>query len=245
MGEQARSDRSAGAGGRERAAGAGRGGYGRRAVLAGAAAAGVGAVAGLAGGTGAAQAADGSPVELGETNHASATTWVITSSGTGLAGRTSTAHASGVAGIDDGGTGTGNGVYGRSTTGTGVYGTSADGQGVLGASTVGYGVFGTSGVHGVGVVAANENLNGGLALQVIGQAEFTTTGVVTVKKGHSSVTVSASWVSSEMIVLATIQELQAGVYLAAAKPGSGKFTISLNKAATADLPVGWFVISRP
>jgi hypothetical protein len=46
-------------------------------------------------------------------------------------------------------------------------------------------------------------------------------------------------------VLATLQKLQSGVYVAAAVRSAGAFTITLNKAAASDLPVGWFFIGRP
>jgi hypothetical protein len=42
--------------------------------------------------------------------------------------------------------------------------------------------------------------------------------------------------------MATIQTPHSGVYIEAAKPGTGEFTITLSKAATADLPVGYFVL---
>jgi len=66
--------------------------------------------------------------------------------------------------------------------------------------------------------------------------------VSTIKKGKSTVTVTTSAVSTSTLVLATLQKVQSGVYIAAAVPKAGSFTITLNTAATADLPVGWFFI---
>jgi hypothetical protein len=148
MSERDRSDQIASGAGQQPGSAARRSRSGRRAVMLGAAAAGAGAVASLAGG-GQAQAkslTNGSPVELGEINNASATTRVITSSGTGLAGQTSSAGQSGVTGIDTGTTGTGHGTYGRSASGTGAYGTSTSGFGVSGNSRTSYGVYGSSGL---------------------------------------------------------------------------------------------------
>jgi hypothetical protein len=82
-------------------------------------------------------------------------------------------------------------------------------------------------------------------LLVSGSAEFQSSGVATVKKGDKTVTATAFAVTASNIVLATIQKPQSGVYIEAAEAGTGKVTITLNKAATADLPVGWFVVNRP
>jgi hypothetical protein len=58
--------------------------------------------------------------------------------------------------------------------------------------------------------------------------------------GFAAVTASA--VTASTLMLATLQQAQSGVYIAAAEPKAGSFTITLTKAATADLPVGWFFI---
>jgi hypothetical protein len=62
--------------------------------------------------------------------------------------------------------------------------------------------------------------------------------------GRKTVTVTASAVTSSSIVLATLQISKSGLYVQGAVPGAGSFTINLNKTASADLPVGWFVISE-
>jgi hypothetical protein len=236
--------------------------YGRRAVLAGAAAAGAGAVASLAGGSGVAQAS-GKPVELGQTSNTAGTTAVITSSGTGLQGQTTTEKASGVAGIDLGSTGTGHGTYGISVRGTGVYGklgtesvpppTSAAVGGYDASEGGNVGVYGYS-ATGTGVYATTD---AGTALQVDGLATFGAQsavyiygplnygncGVATVPKGKKSATTSGPFYPGA-IVLATIQQAESGVYLEAAEPSTGKLTITLSKAAAKDLAVAWFAIQQ-
>ena len=118
--------------------------YGRRALMLGAAA-GVGAAASLAAKPEIA-AANGTPVELGESNSATATTEVTTTSGNGLMGQTTDNGQSGVYGVDDSSAG-GYGVYGTSNEGTGVYGSATtSGSGVSGYSNSGAGVSGTSGM---------------------------------------------------------------------------------------------------
>lgn len=62
------------------------------------------------------------------------------------------------------------------------------------------------------------------------------------KKGDKSVTVKRSGVTVSSIVLATLQELRAGVAVAAAVPATGSFTITLTDTVSAGTSVGWFVI---
>lgn len=65
---------------------------------------------------------------------------------------------------------------------------------------------------------------------------------MTVAAGKKSVTVHQSGLTPSSFVLATLQRVQSGVTLAAAVPGRGSLTIHLTSAATASLPVAWFVI---
>lgn len=239
---------------------------GRRALLLGAAAAGAGAAVSLAGGADPADAANGNPVELGQRNFATATTWVINHHGSALTAQTPGVQSA-LTGINTlvsmygGGAGVtgsavdGIGVVGTSSNAAGVYGSGAlgvsgsstygpgvvgesDGYGVLGQANSGIGVYGFSG-SGPGVVAQSLD---GIALQVVGQAEFSTCGVATVKKNTKAITVTFPGVTTASIVLATMQELQSGIGVAAAVPGSGSFTITLTGIAAADTRVGWFVI---
>jgi len=98
----------------------------RRGLIAGVAAVGVGAAAALVTGAEPAGAADGSPVELGEENVASATTSIATSTGSGLDGSTG-----GSSGLNYGNAG----VVGDSATTFGVIGVSSASSGVAGFTT--------------------------------------------------------------------------------------------------------------
>ena len=98
----------------------------RRGLIAGVAAVGVGTAAALVTGAEPAGAADGSPVELGEENVASATTSIATSTGSGLDGSTG-----GSSGLSYGNAG----VVGDSATTYGVIGVSSASSGVAGFAT--------------------------------------------------------------------------------------------------------------
>jgi hypothetical protein len=67
--------------------------------------------------------------------------------------------------------------------------------------------------------------------------------VATVAKSDKSVTVTLAGVTVDSIVLATLQELQAGIAVAAAVPSAGSFTITLTGDVPAATNVSWFVIS--
>jgi hypothetical protein len=146
----------------------------RRALVAGAAAAGAGFAAALIGRPSPADAANGGPVLLGESNTATEST-DITSSGPGLGATTSATGQVALSGVDNS-SGGGFGVSGGSTNGIGVYGntggdgkygvegeddSSGGGYGVYGHSGAGTGVYGTTrgdgqnGVEGVGTGGAN------------------------------------------------------------------------------------------
>ena len=149
--------------------------YGRRALMLGAAAVGVGITAGLIASAAPAEAANDDPILLGESNTATSTTEINTTSGDGLQANTtgdSGSHGvlgtatfgTGVAGISTYGTGVhgetlgsgGYGVYGQDASrggATGVVGRSTEGDGVFGISTYGNGVaaVGPSGVWAVGL----------------------------------------------------------------------------------------------
>jgi len=110
----------------------------------------------------------------------------------------------------------------------GLSGLSVGGVGVYAGSNTGIGMFATS--------------NTRTALSVNGPVQFTSAGVSTIKKGSSTVTVTTSAVTTSTLVLATLQQFQTGVHVSAAVPAAGSFTITLNGAATTDLPVAWFFI---
>lgn len=125
------------------------------------------------------------------------------------------------------------GVYGQSFSSTGVYGSGSTGVSGSGGS---YGVRGFS-PSGVGVVAKSR----GTALTVLGKASFSRSDTVTVPQGEKSLMVTSSVTTSSM-VLATAQQ-NAGVYVKAAVPTSGSFTIFLTgNAPTKGLKVAYFVL---
>jgi len=111
------------------------------------------------------------------------------------------------------GSGGGDGVVGRA----GMKGTGVSGSGAIGVSgstgvAGGVGVEGaTDAVGGVGVRA--ENFVGGTALEVSGRAAFSSSGVLTVGAGRSRITRTGVALTGASLVLATLQQDVAGVYV--------------------------------
>ncbi len=122
-------------------------GYGRRALMLGAAGAGAGIAAGLVGG-GQAQAADGNPVLLGESNSATRATVVSSRHSDGLQGTTSADLQSGVSGSDSS-SGGGFGVSASSKHGFGVSAVAPGGTGVYGGTGPAASPFGVGGSYGL------------------------------------------------------------------------------------------------
>lgn len=158
---------------------------------------------------------------------------------------TGSEHVEGVWG--DGGPDGGRGVVGvggqgpnpfTNVPGTGVFGAGGGG----GVRVQGTGVQGRAGgPGGVGVYA--ENVNGGVGLKVLGAAVFSRSGKVTVPAGSSGVIVNDVDLTADSLVLATLQQAIAGVYVESVvpDPANSRFTINLNKKAS--VPVGWFVVN--
>jgi hypothetical protein len=123
--------------------------YGRRALMLGAGAAGAGVIATLAGSAGPAAAASDNPVELGESNSASASTVITTTTGNGLNGITTSDETYAC------------GLLGESEYGIGVYGTQASTSGLLGSDSnpASAAVVGDSGA-GAGVLGLSSSANG-------------------------------------------------------------------------------------
>jgi len=96
---------------------------------------------------------------------------------------------------------------------------------------------------GVGVLA--ENNGGGTALEVTGPSVFSRSGVLTVGGGKSSATKTGVALSAASLVLATLQQDRAGVWVRSAVPNvaGSSFTIHLSKAVTASTQVAWFVVN--
>ena len=95
----------------------------------------------------------------------------------------------------------------------------------------------------VGVLA--ENPAGGNALVVSGKAAFTRSGVLTVAAGKSSVTQTGVALTTSSLVLATLQQDHAGVWVRSAVPNvaGSSFTVHLSKTVTAPTSVAWFVVN--
>jgi len=190
--------------------------------------------------------------------------------GTGVAGTGGSNGSAGVQGVGGGsngagvvgyGKGLGDGVFGAGfvntaatgvagtgggSNGTGVQGSGAGaGDGVFGVSPAGNGVLGRSlGASGIGVLA--ENTGGGIALYANGPAWFTRSGVLTVGAGASKVTKTGVPLTGASLVLATLQQDVAGVWIRSAVPNvaGSSFTVHLNKAVTASITVAWFLVNQ-
>jgi hypothetical protein len=151
------------------------------------------------------------------------------------------------AGVTGGGGGAGYGVFGVGgpSNGVGVIGQGQGvGDGVQGETSKGNGVRGyTTNAAGVGVLA--ENGQGGTALQVFGPAVFSRSGVLTVPAGSSAVTKTGVALSAASLILATLQQNVAGVWVGSAEANvaGSSFTIHLNKTVSARTRVAWFVVN--
>ena len=160
----------------------------------------------------------------------------------GVFGLTQGDTQSAVHGHDQSSTG-GYGMSGFSDNGTGVFGLcGTSGQsGVFGKDTSsdgGHGVYGTS-ANGVAVMAESSS---GTALSVQGVVSFSRSGLATVPAGKLTLRVDVDGLTTSSLVLATLQQLEKGVHLAAAVPAPGSFTVHLTAAPTTPLKIAWFVI---
>jgi hypothetical protein len=159
------------------------------------------------------------------------------------------------------------GVWGDSD-GVGVAGTGS--IGVLGLGDPGIVGIATGGAQGIGVFAAVAANQTGLyghtgaggaplppaagigvyaraetfsqtALQVVGKTKFSRSGRLLVGAGKSSVARNTLGVTASSIVFAVLQTAETGVWVRAAVPGTGKFTVYFNKALTTSAYVGWWI----
>jgi hypothetical protein len=106
------------------------------------------------------------------------------------------------------------------------------------------GVQGVNNGTGPGVLAQNNG--GGTALQVLGPALFSRSGLLTITAGKAAATKSGIAVATSSLVLSTIQGNVAGVYIqgvTVVPESSGSFTVHLNKATPSPLKVAWFVVN--
>ncbi len=137
--------------------------------------------------------------------------------------------------------GTGVGLYLRADKGNGLEGFSlTGGSGVVGTANAGSGVegYGWNGVYGEGSENGVQAKGGTFGVFAEGDDYVTT-----ISAGTSSKTISLSRVSIGSMVLATAQQ-SAGVYVKAAVPAHGSFTIRLTGNAPAGgLKVAYFVLN--
>ena len=122
---------------------------------------------------------------------------------------------------------------------TAVQAGSGSATALAGSSTSGVGVAGNS-TSGTGVKATSTN---GTALSVTGKAHFSRSGAAAVAQGTKTKTVNVSGMKASSLVLVTLQSSITGVYVTAAVPASGKFTVHLNKNTPADAKFAWFVLN--
>jgi hypothetical protein len=148
------------------------------------------------------------------------------------------------------------GVLGVSTAGVGSFGIGAIGVigfgtwGVLGdVDTASIGVYGNTGAAaapavtgGIGVLARAQATTQ-VALKVLGKTQFSRSARTYVSAGTSSKKVTMTGVTTSSYVIATLQTNRAGVYVQAVVPGTGYFTIYLNKAVSGTTYVGYLVIN--
>jgi hypothetical protein len=176
----------------------------------------------------------------------------VSTSGTGVYGQSgSTAGAtpdqSGVRGVSDAngysgvygeflGTGVGAAVHGSNLTGTG--------QGVVGVGAAGVEGLATSGGTGVAALSAFDGT--GLALDAVGPAKFSLSGLASIAAGAKSKTVTGVSLRPGSLVLATVQN-NAGVWVAYVVPNVSlsKITINLDKVVPSGkaAKVAWFVVN--
>ena len=163
------------------------------------------------------------------------------------------------------------GVFGQSHSSDGVRGTSVTGAGVTGTATgqgvgvhavadatgavgllasVESGVTGASalGVQGAALLTGPTTLAGTTKLSTAhfsGKTSFARSGSVTIAAGHRTATVSSIDLTSDSLVIATIQSGSTTNAVAAATPNvaGSSIKISLQKNATAATKVAYFVLS--
>jgi hypothetical protein len=138
---------------------------------------------------------------------------------------------------------TGTGVFGFTTgsTGIGVWGrTGGVGSAVYGEATAnGAGVFGDT-TNGTGVQARSTN---GPALNVLGRAQFSGSGIAVVQSTKAKVTVNNVALTNSSFILATIQFNVPGTWVRGVSHSTAtSFTIWLNKAVADTTFVGWFIV---
>jgi hypothetical protein len=223
----------------------------RRSLLIVGLAAAAGAVANALGRPASVAAADGDPVVAGQTVTASSTTQIHATNQGALIARTDATGSSaidaqstggsaniGVRGSADGENSTG--VLGYSSNGIGVGGTSLTGVAVMG-NTFNPGaiaVFGYS-PEGIGVRARSTV---GTALDVVGKAVFSRSGRVTIAAGGQSAVRAVADLTPSSLVFAVVETGDGATWVRKVVPGSGKFTVYVNKKVPTSTRIAWFSI---
>lgn len=121
-------------------------------------------------------------------------------------------------------------------------------QGDVGPGSTG--VYGNTGVNvapapptgGIGVYARAET-NSQTALQVSGKVKFSRSGRLAVPRGRTSISRSTPGVTTSSIIIAVLQTSEAGTWVRAAVPATGRFTVYFNRALPSSSYVGWFIIN--
>lgn len=214
-----------------------------------------------------AQASDGDPLILGQQNTAESTTTITSTVDPGTAlfvdggeeaivARCAFTNCTGIVamGISEAGISArdagGVGVEAAGLIGVEAHGTSVGVGGTGGSIGVsGGGAVGVSGRGAVGVEAIALGPDA-TALTARGPTTFNRSGIVTVPAGVSTVKVTLDTPQGDLspgaLVLATVQQRGAGVFVRAAAPhptDASSFTIFLNKIAPVDVKVGWFIVN--
>jgi hypothetical protein len=161
------------------------------------------------------------------------------------------------------------GVIGQSVSNYGVAGVSQSQIGVIGASiSDSPAVLGTNGGNGPGVMGQTGTGSGpgvegftfgtgpgvyavsngqGNALDVVGTATFSRSGLVSIAAGASTATVTGVALTAQSIILANLQNKLTGVLVECVVPNvtANSFMIVLSKAVPAGkkATVGWFVVN--
>jgi hypothetical protein len=120
------------------------------------------------------------------------------------------------------------GVIGQSTLGQGVRGEATTGRGVHGQATTGTGVYATA--------------TTGTALAVIGKVSLSRSGKIAVAAGATSATKTLAGVTTASMVFALFQTNESGVWVRAAVPAAGSFTVHFNMALPTSASVAYVVL---
>jgi hypothetical protein len=182
---------------------------------------------------------------LGQTGDPAGYPGLPTGDAAGVMGYSDSTGQPGVLGLGDVGVQAG-GAIGVFAVGAPALVGVADGLGPPGQ--FGTGVYGYSGAlnppappDNIAIYAHGDGAS--LALRVQGKAVFSRSGRTSVTAGHASRAVAFAGVTTSSLVIATLQTYRSGIYVAAAVPAAGKFTIYLNKAVTATTYIAFFILN--